>query len=1099
MKDKKRLHFGVVFSTMDNTNQYDIWSGIVEYARKNDIHLTAYFGTYQMTTDAFASHFETCFETIRNSVSLDGVIMFSGFIAHTVGSENLKKYAAKIPSLPVVSVSYVIDGAPSVMVDNMTGMYDAVDHLIRVHKKKKIAFVKGPEGHFEAEARFEGYKRALAANRIPYDDRYIFPGNFDQISGRNAVRKLFDRLDLCADAIAASNDISAIGVLNELKDYNLSAPADFAVTGFDDDTESAAFIPSISTARQDFHKFGLTAAKLLHSRIEGKPTEKIISMPPVFVKRQSCGCLEKEFLDGEPVYERDCPETDSLISYVSYKFTALFSKDIPEPQISKWVAALVETMKENPFLKEKFLTLFNEILISYNNFSKDFDIWTEALNILSTGAELHGGETANLNTVRSTLTYAATFVHNIRFKEREFKEIALFDKRWMTRRVAGNLVLIFDIDSLAEELYKSLPGISIDTAIIGLYDRPIKSGLAAGRTINTLIGFDGDKKFNIKDNRGSPIVFSDYSTIGGFDFESRRRDLFFIPLFFKDEEFGILLMPFDPEISVDTYETLRVNIAAAIKGAELVKEVKYQNDLLKSALAQANEASKAKSNFLSSMSHEMRTPMNAIIGMTAIGKKAKDLEGKDYALNKIGVASSHLLGVISDILDMSKIEANKLELTPVEFNFDRMLQKVVAVVNSRVEEKAQVLSVNIDKRIPRFIFADEQRLAQVLMNLMSNAVKFTPEGGNIHLEASLTGKSGESCELCISVADSGIGISPEQQERLFMAFEQAESGTNRKYGGTGLGLVISKNIVELMGGRIWIESELGRGARFIFTIKVTRGQKNPHSLLAPDVNWNTVRVLAVDDMPEVREQFQNTLNQFSIGCDVASDGLEACCTIEQRGGYDIYFIDWIMPNMNGIELTRHIKSRSGKRPSVVIMITAMDWEQIKDEAAAAGVDKHLLKPLFTSTIIDCINECLGTVPVLGEEAEYVEGEFAGKRLLLAEDVEINREIFMSLLAGTGIIVECAENGCEALEMVKSSGGKYDIVFMDVQMPKMDGYETTRAIRALPFMQNVNLPIIAMTANVFKSDIENSMAAGMDDHLGKPIDFDKVLEVLRKYL
>ncbi|MCL2814220.1 MAG: response regulator [Oscillospiraceae bacterium] len=1100
MKDKKRLHFGVIFSTMDNSNQYDIWSGIVEYARKNDIHLTAYFGTYQMTTDDFASHFETCFETVRNSVSLDGVIMFSGFIAHIIGSENFEKYAAGLPSLPVVSVSYVMDGVPSVIVDNMAGMYDAVEHLIQVHQKKRIAFVKGPDGHPEAEERFEGYKRALLANKIPYDDRYVFPGNFDQDSGRKAVRKLFDSLEICADAIAASNDVSAIGVLNELKSYNLSAPADFAVTGFDDDIGSAAFIPSISTARQDFHKFGLAAAELLHNRIEGKPAEKIVSMPPVFMQRQSCGCLEKEFFDAEAVHEHgQTQEADSLISYVSHKFKALFQKEIPELQISKWAAALAGTIKENPFSKEKFLALFNEILIGYNNYSKDFNTWNEALNVLSTGSEFHGDEVANLNTVRSTLTHASTFVHNIRFKEREFKEIASFDKRWMTRRVAGNLVLIFDIDSLAEELYKSLPGISIDTAVIGLYEKPIKSGFAADRTINTLIGFDGDKQFNIKDNREDPIVFSDYSTIGEFDFESKRRDLFFIPLFFKDEEFGILLMPFDPEISVDTYETLRVNISTAIKGAELVKEVKHQNDLLKAALTRANEASKAKSDFLSSMSHEMRTPMNAVIGMTAIGKKVKDLEGKNYALGRIGDASSHLLGVISDILDMSKIEANKLELSPVEFNFDRMLQKVVTVVNSRAEEKSQAVSVKVDKRIPRFIVADEQRLSQVLTNLMSNAVKFTPERGNIRLEASLTDETDESCELRISVADSGIGIAPEQHERVFQAFEQAESGTNRKYGGTGLGLVISKNIVELMGGRIWIESRLGLGAKFIFTVKAARGKRNPHSLLAPDVNWNTVRVLAVDDMPEVREQFQNTLNQFNIKCDVASDGLEACRIIDRRGGYDIYFVDWVMPNMDGIELTRQIKSRNGKRPSVVIMITAMDWEQIKDEALAAGVDKHLLKPLFTSTIIDCVNECFGTAPILNEDAEYAEGEFAGKKLLLAEDVEINREIFISLLSGTGITIDCAENGQRALEMVEESGGGYDIVFMDVQMPKMDGYETTRAIRGLPFMQNVSLPIIAMTANVFKSDIENSLAAGMDDHLGKPIDFDKVLEVLRKYL
>ena len=970
MKDKKRFHFGVIFSTMDNTNQYDIWTGIVEYARKNDISLTAYFGTYQMTATDFVSHFETCFETVGNSVSLDGVIMFSGFIAHIIGNETFEKYASGIPSrLPLISVSYVMPGIPSVIADNISGMYSAVEHLIQVHGKKNIAFVKGPNGHPEAENRLEGYKRALAANGIDFDEKYIFPGNFDNESGLNAVKKIFETPGFSVDAIAASNDVSAMGVLTGLKNYNISVPADCAVIGFDDDKGSASFIPSISTARQDFRRFGIISAELLLGRIKGKSVEKIINMPPVFIARQSCGCIEKAFLGAypAPVYE-DSAKTNSLISYVSYKFKPLFQTIIPEPKIMKWAASLVETMKENPFSKEKFLRLFDEILISYSNFSGDFDIWDEALNILSTGAELHGGEVPGANAVRPTLIYAAAFVYNIRSKENESREIAV-NNRWMVRRVAGNLVLIFDIDSLAEELYKSLPSISINSAIIGLYRSPVKSGdPGADRSINTLIGFDGDKKFNIKNNNGRPILFSDYSTIENFDFDGRRRDLFFIPLFFKDEEFGTMLMPFDPDISVDTYETLRVNISAAVKGAELINEIKYQNDLLKSTIKQANEASRAKSNFLSSMSHEMRTPMNAIIGMTAIGKRASDASEKDYALNKIGDASSHLLGVINDILDMSKIEAEKLELSPVEFNFEEMMQRVIAFVNFRLEEKKHQFFVNIDKNIPRFIIGDDQRLAQVITNLMSNAVKFTPNGGKICLDASLTEMTGADCELRISVQDSGIGISPEQQAKIFEAFEQAETGTSREYGGTGLGLVIAKSIVELMDGKIWIESELGGGAKFIFTVKMQSGEQSARPIQAKD-----------------------------------------------------------------------------------------------------------------------------------EDAGYTSGEFKGKRLLLVEDIEINREIIITFLADTGICIDCAENGQEALEMVKSSAGNYDIIFMDIQMPKMNGYEATRAIRAMPGMRDLKTPIIAMTANAFKSDIEESIEAGMDEHLRKPVDFVRVLKILRKYL
>jgi len=462
---------------------------------------------------------------------------------------------------------------------------------------------------------------------------------------------------------------------------------------------------------------------------------------------------------------------------------------------------------------------------------------------------------------------------------------------------------------------------------------------------------------------------------------------------------------------------------------ELIK-AREEMDILRQ---KAEVASKSKSSFLSNMSHEMRTPMNAIIGMTILGKKTDDIMQKNHALNKIGDASSHLLGVINDILDMAKIEANKLELSPVEYNFERMLEKVLTVINFRVEEKQQRLTLKIDSDIPRFLIGDDQRLAQVITNLLSNAVKFTPESGEIGLEASLVNEVDGICELRIAIADSGIGISPEKHEKLFSAFEQAESGTSRQYGGTGLGLSISKHIIEFMDGKIWVESQLGKGAKFIFTIKAQRGA------------------------------------------------------------------------LRGVKRDSELN----------------------------------------------INESLGIPDDNKENKTVSDGEFGGKNLLVAEDIEINREILIALLEDTGISIDCAENGEEAFLMVEADPEKYDIIFMDVQMPGMNGYEATRRIRELETQRlnnssdnrnlpanesgtsfttgetrsdNRNLPadengtsfaagetrsdnwyprqripIIALTANVFKSDIEECLAAGMDDHLGKPLDIDRVIEKLREYL
>ena len=407
-----------------------------------------------------------------------------------------------------------------------------------------------------------------------------------------------------------------------------------------------------------------------------------------------------------------------------------------------------------------------------------------------------------------------------------------------------------------------------------------------------------------------------------------------------------------------------------------ITENEHKDNMLHAALEQAKTASGAKSNFLSNMSHEIRTPMNAIIGMTTIGELSNTIEKKDDALKKIGVASKHLLGIINDILDMSKIEADKLELSDVSFEFEKMLHKVVDVISFRMDERRQNFYLNTDKNIPQTLIGDSQRLSQVITNLLGNAVKFTPDGGTIKLNSQLVSIENEICLLQVSVEDTGIGITAEQKTRLFRLFEQAESDTSRKFGGTGLGLAISKRIVEMMGGDIWVESEPGKGSKFTFTV-----------LLKHDANGES----------------QLPVNP---------------------------------------------------------------------------------KPLSTS-----------------EAAETIEtiDDFSGCSMLLAEDIEINREIMMALLEPTSINIECAENGLRAFEIFSGAPEKYDLILMDIQMPEMDGYEATRSIRALDVPKAKTIPIVAMTANVFREDIDKCLEVGMNGHLGKPLDFEEVINQLRKYL
>ncbi|MDR0585321.1 MAG: response regulator [Treponema sp.] len=546
------------------------------------------------------------------------------------------------------------------------------------------------------------------------------------------------------------------------------------------------------------------------------------------------------------------------------------------------------------------------------------------------------------------------------------------------------------------------------------------------------------------------------------------------------------------------------------EGRRLEKLVHQRTRELETQTEAAQVASRAKSDFLSKMSHEIRTPMNAIIGMTAIAKSSPDPERKDYCLSKIEDSSAHLLGVINDILDMSKIEANKLELSPAEFDFEKMLQRVVNVINFRVEEKQQNFTVHIGKDIPRILIGDDQRLAQVITNLLSNAVKFTPEKGSIRLKAELLREKDGLCTLQIKVSDSGIGISEEQQSRLFNSFEQADSGISRKFGGTGLGLAISKRIVELMGGRIWIESEVNKGSTFIFTIGILRGQElqTEQELLDPAISRKNLRILVVDDERDLREYFEEIVRRFGLACDSAQSGQEALELLEQRGPYNIYFVNWKMSEMDGIELSRRINERPGNKPFIILMSSG-EWGPIEEQAKSAGVNGFLSKPLFPSAIMDSINKSLGVEAVIAAaDTRPAEADnFEGFRIILAEDVEINREILGSLLEPTRIAIDYAENGAEAVRLFDARPEQYQMIFMDVQMPEMDGYEATGRIRKLEASRREGknagspggIPIIAMTANVFREDIEKCLRAGMNDHVGKPLNLEELLVKLRKYL
>ncbi len=590
--------------------------------------------------------------------------------------------------------------------------------------------------------------------------------------------------------------------------------------------------------------------------------------------------------------------------------------------------------------------------------------------------------------------------------------------------------------------------------------------------------------------KGEPIIGMDeqYTTKAG---KCRWLRVSKVPLYGKDSEISSVLGVFE-----DVTER---------KEAQLALEKSEQE--LKNAIVIVEKANNAKSEFLSRMSHEIRTPLNAIIGMTRIANNSADITKIKECLDKIDSSSRHLLAIINDILDMSKIEANKLELNFEKFNFENMLLNVCNVVTVKADEKSLNFQVLIDPNVPSSFIGDELRLSQIVTNLLSNAIKFTPEKGTVNMNVSLDSEhdneSGSDIWLKFAVKDTGIGMSEAQLSKLFTPFEQADGGIARKYGGTGLGLTISRHLVELVGGRIWVESEEGRGTSFYFTVKLEKVPVSAKTILANNVNKDNLNLLVVDDNADVRVFFTMMMESIGVAADSAESGKQAIEMIEQsiarHAPYNIIFVDWRMPEMDGIETTKIIKEKFGDN-TVVILISIAEWKDIADEAQKIGITKFLSKPLFPSTIINTINEIMG-VPVKQKNLQQktVTPDFTGKRILIVEDVEINREIIVSLLAGTCAVMDVAENGLAALEMFSTSANVYDLILMDIHMPEMDGLEATKRIRGIDSDYARKVPVIAMTANVFKEDIERCMKVGMNAHIPKPVDEHVFIDTLTAFL
>jgi len=615
--------------------------------------------------------------------------------------------------------------------------------------------------------------------------------------------------------------------------------------------------------------------------------------------------------------------------------------------------------------------------------------------------------------------------------------------------------------------------------------------------------FEFYKSYNLTDPESSGELFGKIiSSTGSVQMVNSHRQeciLAYTPVSASDGWTLLGLVP-TKDLNIDTENWLLVGVVSAGLLILFICDLLYMlyfNKRLQIAAREADSANKAKTDFLSTMSHDIRTPMNAIIGLTTIAEKnLGDVESTKESLRKISLASNHLLTLINDILDISKVESGKLKLSPLTFSIVETVENLVTVSQPMIKEKNIDFSFNTNKMEKEYLYTDQLRLNQIYINILSNAIKYTEPGGRVSVDLRQEKSDKPGClQLTYTVSDTGIGMSPEFMENMYQPFSRQIDSRVNSVQGTGLGLAITKQMVELLGGTIECQSEQGKGTTFTVVLDIPEADRQRE-----DMQLDSIDILIVDDDETMLETTVDIIESLGASAELAQNGLEALGMIEHRHlagrDYDAIIIDWRMHEIDSLETIRRIRAEIDA-DIPILLISAYDWSDIEDKAKEAGANAFISKPLFRSKLYDKIND------LIGAESRSVEPEddysdLQGLHILVAEDNDINWEIISAILAMYGITTDRAENGRVCVDMMRAAAkGSYELIFMDVQMPEMNGLDATRAIRKLEDPWAASIPIVAMTADAFSENVMECLDAGMNGHIAKPVDIKLVIKEIRR--
>jgi signal transduction histidine kinase/DNA-binding LacI/PurR family transcriptional regulator/CheY-like chemotaxis protein len=1113
------IRIGLLVDSLLSRYQLQLFRGVRRVARPRGVRVVGFQGSVLRGEGAARTSFDGSFVyELAAAPAIDGLVVASNILANAVGTEAVQAFCSR-SGLPVVSVGD-LSPFPHVTVDGASGLSTIIEHLVVAHGRRRLAFIRGGRHNPDSADRERIFRETLLRLNVPVAERLILPGDFLEPSGAVAIRVLFDERGVSpgeVDAIVGANDLMAVGAIHALAQRHVRVPEDIAVVGFDDDDHARSASPPLTTVAQPVDKAGARAAELLLDLLDGQrvPERTTIACWPVY--RTSCGCRAGELRTAVGLEPRaSLPVALAEAEAVALDRLEKLLGTTPETTgIEALTRALLEPGERR---RHAALQALEAAVLRTAATGTDLLQWEHVLSPFVAAIERYTeARPDDADGYRERMLRAQLVVSEAAARTQGLSRLHVLQQANSIRVLGSALVSARSFRVVRSILQAGLPGLGVRYGCVCLFvpgtDRRLATvasyHLSSAHVATEVLQNDAEMWRSLPAT--APPTQPPPGTLGDAAFAASGLvpsyaappaslpDLLVYPLVFGDDPLGYVIFDVPDDIE---HAWLLENVARHLSTA--VHSMR-KAEALRDAREAAEKASAAKTEFVAVMSHEVRTPLTAVIGHMDLCLQTTLDRDQTGHLKRARVAASALLGIVTDILDFSKIEASKLDLEAVRFELGDVLDQTIGTCALSAVRKGLELVIDVAHDVPRKLVGDPLRLGQVIVNLVSNAIKFSPNGHVLLAIGCVGERVGEGVRagervttLRVSVRDTGIGIARDDLDAIFRPFTQADSSMTRRYGGTGLGLAISKRLVEMMGGELRAESAPGRGSTFTF--EACFGIDEGAQASADARDGAGVRVLVALDHALQAEAMRKLLEAHAYDVQVV-DSVEAAVVAVRCAAdaapIDIAIVDLGLPGAGAADALHRIAQPSAAAPLSLVVVGPLSGDgPTVEKFRRHGVSAAIGKPFHAAPVLAALRRArrfaASSAPPPPEVEEPLDDvRLDGRRVLVVQDSEASGELVCELIEGAGADVELARDGLQAVEFAKRR--TYDAILMDLHMPELDGFEATRAIRSDP--RHARVPILALTASAVGEDKKRCLAAGMNDFIATPVHARRLLKAV----